>query len=216
MTSGAPSQTPVTGDAAPGLRERKRRRTRDAIARAALELFDRQGFRATTLPQIATAADVSPRTVSGHFATKESLAFPRADEELEALAARLTRRPAGETTTEALRDWIERWLHEAAGREEELALQRRVIAANEELRAHQHEVLRRAHRPIAEAFARDLGQDPADLEPRMAAAATLTVFELLGDDWKRAPGRDLRAELGGVDLIVRFIDGGTAALRREP
>ena len=79
---------------AEGLRERKRRRTRASICPAALELFDRHGFRATTLADIAHAADVSPRTVSGYFPTKEALAFPAADEEAEALAARL-RRPGG-------------------------------------------------------------------------------------------------------------------------
>src|SRR3954454_17331347 len=75
------------GPAPEGLRERKRRRTRASICRAALELFDRNGFRATTLADIAHAADVSPRTVSGYFPTKEALAFPAADEEAEALAA---------------------------------------------------------------------------------------------------------------------------------
>ena len=66
-------------DEGPGLRERKRVRTRITIARAALELFDRQGFQETTIPQIAEAADVSPRTVSAYFPHKEELAFPDTD-----------------------------------------------------------------------------------------------------------------------------------------
>ncbi|WP_029384736.1 helix-turn-helix domain-containing protein, partial [Streptomyces leeuwenhoekii] len=46
----------------PGLRERKKRRTRDALLRAALELFTARGYERTTVDDIAEAADVSQRT----------------------------------------------------------------------------------------------------------------------------------------------------------
>ena len=78
-----------------GLRERKRQRTRETIARVALELFDRQGFQETTIAQIAEAADVSPRTVSAYFPHKEDLAFPDVEAEFAAFDARLRDRLAG-------------------------------------------------------------------------------------------------------------------------
>jgi hypothetical protein len=84
--------TMTTGEE-PGLRERKRARTRQAIAAAALDLFDRQGFAQTTIQQVAEAADVSARTVSGYFPRKEDLAFPGEEEALEALAVELEERP---------------------------------------------------------------------------------------------------------------------------
>ena len=52
------------------LRERNRRRTREEIAAAALTLFDQQGYEATTIEQIATAAGVSVATYFRHFPTK--------------------------------------------------------------------------------------------------------------------------------------------------
>ncbi len=56
-----------------GLRERKKLQTRAAISEAADELFEAQGFAATTIPQIAERAQVSPRTVSYYFPVKEEL-----------------------------------------------------------------------------------------------------------------------------------------------
>jgi AcrR family transcriptional regulator len=195
-------------DEATGLRERKRERTRRAIADAALELFDRQGFHATTIPQIAEAADVSPRTVSGYFPAKEDLAFPDADQRIAALEARLRSREPGETTAEALRAWLPEMLRGDVEHAEEHRCRRRVIEADEALGAYEHRFLARAQAALTEAFAADLDVGPEALEPRMAAAATVTVFQLLG----RAldPGDAPQAAL---DRALVFIGGGIGALR---
>ena len=62
----------VVTSRAPGLRERKKLATRRAIRRAALALFESQGYAATTVEQIAQAADVAPMTVYRYFGTKEA------------------------------------------------------------------------------------------------------------------------------------------------
>ena len=193
-----------------GLRERKRVRTRRAIADAALELFDRQGFHATTIPQIAAAADVSPRTVSGYFPAKEDLAFPDADERIAALEQRLRTRPPGETAADALRAWLPEMVAGDAHRAEEHRCRRAVIDADEELCAYEHRFLARAQAALTEAFAADLGVAPDALEPRMAAAATVTVFELLGRDMDPA-----ESPLAALDRALVFIGGGIGALRSD-
>jgi AcrR family transcriptional regulator len=207
-------------DEALGLRERKRVRTRMTIARAALELFDRQGFHETPIAQIAEAADVSPRTVSGYFPHKEDLVFPDSEEAFQSLDQRLRERPPVETTADALRGWIETWVAEQAGRDEELVIQRRIVEADEGLRAYERRLMLRAQDAIAAAIGRDLGVSATELEPRMAAAATITVFEVLGQVLEPTgicdPGdqRLPRAQaLEVVDRALLFIGAGIRALR---
>jgi len=194
-------------EATAGLRERKRDRTRRAIADAALDLFDRHGFHATTIPQIASAADVSPRTVSGYFPAKEDLAFPEADERIGALERRLRTRPPGETTAEALRQWLPEMVADDALHADEHRRRRAVIDADEDLCAYEHRFLARAQSALTEAFAADLGVGPAALEPRMAASATVTVFQVLGRDLDPAD-----APLAALDRALVFIGGGIGAL----
>ena len=195
-------------EATAGLRERKRVRTRRTIAGAALELFARQGFHATTIPQIAAVAEVSPRTVSGYFPAKEDLAFPDADERIGALEQRLRDRQPGETTAETLRLWLPEMLAENADHADEHRRRRAVIDAEEDLCAYERRYLVRAQDALTEAFAADLGVAPDALEPRMAAAATVTVFELLGRDVD--PGD---SPLAALDRALVFIGGGIGALR---
>lgn len=56
-----------------GLRERKKRKTRETIRREALRLIKAQGYHNTTVEQIAAAADISPRTFSRYFPVKEAV-----------------------------------------------------------------------------------------------------------------------------------------------
>src|SRR6266581_9300070 len=89
-----------------GLRERKKQRTRETIARAAHELFAERGYHATTLPEIAEAADVSTRTIFAYFASKEDILFSDFPIMKEALAQALAERPEGEDALETVRKFI--------------------------------------------------------------------------------------------------------------
>jgi len=68
----------------------------------AIDLCNRQGFERTTVDQIAAAADVSPRTFSRYFATKEAVVLARVDEAIESAAVELSRQPTDIDHLEAL------------------------------------------------------------------------------------------------------------------
>jgi AcrR family transcriptional regulator len=93
----------VRGEPALGLRERKKQRTRATLIDAAVELCDRQGFERTTVDQIAAIADVSPRTFSRYFPTKDAIALALIDDALDMAAVELARQPSDIGHFEALR-----------------------------------------------------------------------------------------------------------------
>jgi AcrR family transcriptional regulator len=97
-----------------GLRARKKRATRDAIATAARALFTERGFDAVPVAAIAIAADVSEKTVFNHFATKEDLAFAGREERLDRLLTDLTERAPGTTVIEVFRATTATMLDELA------------------------------------------------------------------------------------------------------
>lgn len=84
------------------LRERKRLRTRRALVEAATDLFERRGYDATTIADIAEAADLSKRAFFGHFATKEDLLFPEGEARVRAAVEAIAARRPGEGPADVL------------------------------------------------------------------------------------------------------------------
>src|SRR5215471_20043850 len=86
----------------PGLRERKKLRTRRVIIETAGELFAKKGYGSTTVAEIADAVEISPSTVFKYFPTKADLVFNIVDVITDNLRQRITNRQADETTAAAV------------------------------------------------------------------------------------------------------------------
>ncbi|MBU3065263.1 TetR/AcrR family transcriptional regulator [Nocardia sp. NEAU-G5] len=89
--------------APPGLRESKKRETRQSISDHATRLFIARGFEATTIAEVAEVARVAKKTVTNYFPRKEDLALDYHDEFVASLAATVAARAPGESALTALR-----------------------------------------------------------------------------------------------------------------
>jgi AcrR family transcriptional regulator len=199
-----------------GLRERKKEQTRRAIEDAAFRLFAERGFQATTVADIADAADVAPRTFFAYFPSKEDVLFADSDETFHALAARLRGRPPGESTFDALRSWIAGLLREMEAGGEREALRHRLCSKHESIAAHQRQLLARFEAIIAESVAVDLGDAPTDLRPRMIAAAAIAAVLAMRPDDPGAEQLKSAEKLERLDEAIEFLRGGVAVLQPGP
>jgi AcrR family transcriptional regulator len=117
-----------------GLRERKKRAAREAIASTARRLFAERGFDAVTVAEIAAAADVAEKTVFNHFATKEDLAFAGREEGIAQFVAAIAERPPGSSVLDACRAMTHTVLDVlVAGGDEDLLAVARIIRGSRAL-----------------------------------------------------------------------------------
>ncbi|MFI6942958.1 TetR family transcriptional regulator [Streptomyces sp. NPDC050418] len=173
-----------------GLRERKKQRTRDALVRAALELFTSQGYERTTVDEIVAAVDVSQRTFFRYFAGKEQVVFA-VQEMVEArFVESLRGRPADEPPFEALRRAVlDAW--ESIGESIEALVPVemymrvfRMIESTPALLAVQMRRTVETEEETVRILAAREGLDPdVDPRPRVAVAAFGGVMQLAGRRW---------------------------------
>jgi AcrR family transcriptional regulator len=168
------SQSPPDDRPAVGLRERKKARTRAAIQEQALRLFNEQGYGATTVEQIAAAAEISPSTFFRYFPTKEDVVLYDAFDPV--LLQAFLAQPAELSPIQALRTAMHAVF--AGMPAEELEVQRErdaLIRAVPELRARMLDEFGRNVQVIAEAVAERVGRRPDDLAVRVFAGAVIGV-----------------------------------------
>jgi AcrR family transcriptional regulator len=91
---------------APGLRERKKARTRRHIADAAARLFAEHGYEQVAVSDVAREAEVAEQTVYNYFRTKEQLVTDREQQIEDRLCELIRARPAGTTAAAAVRDYV--------------------------------------------------------------------------------------------------------------
>jgi AcrR family transcriptional regulator len=157
-----------------GLRERKKARTRASIRQHALRLFREQGYGATTVDQIAAAAEVSPSTFFRYFPTKEDVVL---QDDLDVLAvAAFEAQPPGLSPIAALRAAV-RAVFESLS-EQELAQLRETTALTlsvPEVRARALDEFTRAIQAIAAVIAKRAGREADDPAVRNLAGAVVGV-----------------------------------------
>jgi AcrR family transcriptional regulator len=174
----------VNTEAAPGLRERKKQATRDALSWAALRLAVERGFANVLVEDIAAAAGVSPRTFNNYFSSKQEAICSRMLDRTERAAAALRERPADEPLWDALiaavtgpyqggrvpdRTWIDGV---------------RLVLATPELWGEYQKLVTGMERSLRDAVAERTGTDPErDMYPRLVAAVVTAATGVATDQW---------------------------------
>jgi AcrR family transcriptional regulator len=192
-----------------GLRERKKRATRDAIHHGAMRLFAEHGYAGTTIDQIAAAADVSRATVFAYFPTKEDIVFGEAPQAVDALAAALRDAPS---VIPVVRGWLSGlsgWI------EPDLLLQRRLAEEVPAVAAARLRILRDIGAVLADALEREHGDRIAARLTASALIAALDVAEETAAARLAEGGRAPEdAEVHAlVDAAIAYTEAGIAALR---
>lgn len=199
------------------LRERKKLRTRRALADAALELFTEQGFNATTLDEIVDAVEVSKRTFFRNFASKEDVAMAAEldlwDAYLAQLAAREIRGPVLAVLCEALCDALDELGNEWLGR----FFATRALAAHTSttvLRDHSEVLCARTSRRIFQLLEDKLGIDSrSDIRLRLLAEFTLGAWRCGVRNWVAGRGAGGgKKGAGGTYVLIRRVREAFAAI----
>jgi AcrR family transcriptional regulator len=180
----------MLGAMAESLRDRRKRRTAEAIVAGALELFTERGFDRTTIDQIAASADISRRTFFRYFADKEELFFAEDERLLEVIEATLDDAPAGEPVLELARRATRALAaHSVADPQRRLARER-LIAATPALQARRMTKNLRWEQAIA---ARLVERGSTEREALLVPKLALGCFQAAYERWLRRPGQDLPA-----------------------
>lgn len=188
----------------PGLRERKKARTKAAIQREALRLFRAQGYEATTIEQIAEAAEFSPSTFFRYFPTKEDVVMY---DDLDPLViAAFEAQPAGLSPVAALRAAVRQVFEEIPpDTMRDLRDRFELITAVPELRARMIDDFLRTVQMTAGLLAVRVGKSPDDPKVRAFAggligAVMATVFTV--------PPTDSPDYLVLLDKAMAYVEAG--------
>jgi AcrR family transcriptional regulator len=201
-----------------GLRERKKRHTRQQISDVATALFVVRGFDHVKVAEIAEVVGVSEKTVYNYFPTKESLVFDRADEGIARLATALRERDVGESPARSVLRALGEDLDELEELPDEVNMFMPVfaemVASTPALRAAWLDLQGRLVAVATEELAARADVDPRDPEPLIAARAIAGLLEVAYESRVRhieagLRGGELRdAVLADLERAARLLDTG--------
>jgi AcrR family transcriptional regulator len=201
-----------------GLRERKKRKTREDIAAAAMALFGERGFDAVTVAEIARAADVSEKTVFNYFPAKEDLVVHRGAERMAELLDAVRSRPPGASLLEPFRRMTMEFLDAVEdGPVEDIVAIPRLVMGSTALRERLFIGWEREAAALTPAIAEQAGLPPGDLVAAMMARTFSWTHRLVfraaftrlldGED-QRAVAADLReSATRAYDQLERGLGG---------
>jgi len=195
-----------------GLRERKKRQTRQQIFDAAHRLFAGRAFDSVTVAEIARAADVSEVTVFNYFPTKEDLFYGGMQFFEDQLIDAVRGRARGESALSAFRARLLEGANGLATRERVSAIRKaaQTVSASPALATRERDIVDRYTRQLAAVLAEESGAAPDDVEALGAAGALMFVHRMLVDGVRKR----VLAGRRGSELVEDFRSEARRAFRR--
>ena len=172
----------------PGLRQRKQQETRERLKRAAMALFLERGFEATTIDDIATAADMSRRSFFHYFASKEDVVAAWQEDAAAALVTEILARPAGESMLTAAENAIATAIKRIDPTE--AAAMSRLKRDNPALQARDQLKYEKLERALADGLAQRSGRKSDRLKARLVAMIATGAMRVGGESWLCEGTRD--------------------------
>jgi AcrR family transcriptional regulator len=195
-----------------GLREKKKERTRQAIAVAALHLFLERGFDETTVEQIAAEAEVAPRTFFRYFTSKEDVLFLGQEAENREVDALLRERPADEGPFESLVRASRTVFSRSRPLLAHVQQARALVARTPALRARQMSIQQEMAERLFRGLAAKRTPKAERLRLRMMVAAFVGALAAAMDEWVASGARgDPAAQ---VDLVERTLRRSFGSAKR--
>lgn len=165
-----------------GLREHKKRMTRQQISDAATWMFAERGYDHVRIADVAESVGVSEKTVYNYFPTKESLVFDREEEITADIVAALRDRGAATSPVQALVTYMrDEGMRYGDVPPEAIWMLRAfddLVTSTPELVAAGRAMTSRIIGAIATQLAQELELDPRDPEPQIVAHALMGLWEL--------------------------------------
>ena len=165
---------------ADGLRERKKKATRELISDIATRLFAERGFEQVTVEEVAAAANISKMTVFNYFARKEDLFFDRSDEAQQLAAAALLGRGHRPpiTALRALAHELVQKRHPITTVDAIISTWWQVVANSPALRARVRELCEELERDLTEFLSRSVGAPAADPTARLVTVILIGAWRV--------------------------------------
>ncbi|MEU8204784.1 TetR/AcrR family transcriptional regulator [Streptosporangium sp. NPDC049046] len=191
-----------------GLRERKKRQTRQRVSDVALGLFVARGFDNVTIAEIAAAAEVSVNTVYNYFHTKEDLVLPPEEASPQRLADMVRGREPGQSAADAV---LARLRQEVSGHERKVGLSEgfgrvlEMMRAAPTLTARLERLAHQMTAELADRLVQETGAESGDPVPQAVAWQLGSLHSMVLSEIGRRTTAGERPDVIATD-VLKLID----------
>jgi AcrR family transcriptional regulator len=199
-------ESTATQTAGTGLRERKKLETKEALAFAAMRLAVERGLENVRVRDITDAVNVSRRTFTNYFSSKEEAIASRNADRFARAAEALLDRPAGEPLADSLAEVFASQYEAATEVDRARVMPIRMLISSPALQGEALKTQAQAERRLAQVIAGRTGADPQrDLNPHVLAAAVMAVVRAATGHWMATGGTGSLPDL--IRQAIRQVTG---------